>query len=88
MEKLIGMLRHGNNYAMTIPVSSEVSDEYLKDTICFIWKMMVLDTMNVHDVKKKYFVPGHKYYEKGEEKNYAWDSRPYSNRIKDVEDVI
>ena len=88
MKKLVAMLRRGHNYAMTLPVESALSDEYLEDTICFVWQMLVLDTLNVHDVKKKYFVPGHEYYKKGEENKYDWDSRPYYDRIIDLTDVV
>ena len=87
MPQLIAMLRRGHNYAMTLPVDSALSDEYLENTICFIWQMLVLDTLNVHDVKKKYFVPGHEYYREGEENKYDWDSRLYSDRIRDIEDM-
>lgn len=88
IKQLVAMLRRGHNYAMIRPVASAVSDEYLEDMICFVWKMMVLDTINVHDVKKKYFVPGNEYYKKGEKQNYDWDTRPYHERITDVEDIV
>lgn len=88
MKQLIAMLRRGYNYAMPDPVDKSLSDSYLEDMICFVWKMMVISTMNIHDVKKKYFVPGNDYYKEDSDEGYKWDERHHYSRIKDDEDYV
>ncbi len=87
IKKLIAILRAGKSYACIEPIGYNMSDDYITLIITQVWKHFVVRTLDCHDIKKKFFLPGNDYYS-DPEVSYKWDMLPYYDKISDPEDIV